>query len=224
VNEVRRLSWAPDGRSLFAAGWDKGPPGVFRIDLATLEARQLVRIEPAILLSPVVTPDGSTLYFSRYRSAGDETALFAFDLVEEEERELRTVAGRVSNLTLSPDGATLAVSTRREAGGDSAGGGGTHLLLLPLTGGDLRVLAEVPGFVDFDGLRWSADGGSLLYVRLTGSADLRALERIGLDGGEPERLLELTGMRQLLVHPDGRRLAFQAGAFRGEVWALENLR
>ena len=226
MNGPRKLTWAPDGRSLFAAGWDKGPPGVFKIDLVTLAARQLVRIEPAILLTPVLTPDGATLFFSRYEAASDQSTLYAFDLAADEERRLHTAVGRLSNLALSPDARTLAFTLQRESDSGSAAPGElvTRLLLLQLGGGEPRQPHTLRGFIEFDALRWSADGAWLLYVRHVAGSARRALERVSVAGGEPERLLELEGMRHLRVHPDGRRLAFQAGVFKGEVWTLERQR
>jgi hypothetical protein len=33
----------------------------------------------------------------------------------------------------------------------------------------------------------------------------------------------MSGIRFLRLHPDGKRIAFQAGEEHGEVWVIENL-
>ena len=42
-------------------------------------------------------------------------------------------------------------------------------------------------------------------------------------GGEPRKLLDAPRIMNLRVHPDGRRIVWGGGRFRGEVWVMENL-
>jgi hypothetical protein len=35
--------------------------------------------------------------------------------------------------------------------------------------------------------------------------------------------LTIEGLRDVSIHPDGRRIAFNAGFKRGEQWVMENL-
>ena len=37
-----------------------------------------------------------------------------------------------------------------------------------------------------------------------------------------EPVLAAADMRELVVHPDGRRIAFTSGGDRSEVWVMEN--
>ena len=42
-------------------------------------------------------------------------------------------------------------------------------------------------------------------------------------GGQARKLdLGLDKLRQLRIHPDGHRIAFQAGEFSAELWVMEN--
>jgi Tol biopolymer transport system component len=67
------------------------------------------------------------------------------------------------------------------------------------------------------GLAWSPDQRYLFFVR----PKISAIWRVPVAGGEAENI-GVNG-RQLRVHPDGRRIAFDSVVDpRSEVWALEN--
>ncbi len=77
------------------------------------------------------------------------------------------------------------------------------------------------------GLAWTPDGHHLLFgkPRQTDSPQEQTIElwRIPAEGGEPQRLgLAMENLRDVTVHPDGRRIAFSAGKEGAEVWVLEN--
>ena len=78
---------------------------------------------------------------------------------------------------------------------------------------------------------WTGDGKSLLVTRSPESSPTSpepirptTLWRVPVDGGLPISTgVSAEGVRDLSIHPDGRRIAFNAGWRRYEPWALDNL-
>ena len=71
---------------------------------------------------------------------------------------------------------------------------------------------------------FSPDGRYLIFRR-EGREGTSGIWRIPAEGGEHQRLeLGMRGVRDLRVHPDGRRVAFTASPRKGktEVWVMEN--
>ena len=102
----------------------------------------------------------------------------------------------------------------------------------PVTGGEGRQLLELVGpeaiadereWVDV-GLGWTPDSRNVLFVK--GNAKnpkARSLWRVPVVGGEPEDLgLEMEELREPVISPDGRHIAFTAGGIKSEVWVMEN--
>ncbi len=49
------------------------------------------------------------------------------------------------------------------------------------------------------------------------------LWRVPAAGGPPEKLdLSMEQMRKIRFHPDGRRIAFEAGSSGAEIWVMEH--
>ncbi len=78
---------------------------------------------------------------------------------------------------------------------------------------------------------WTGDGKSLHVTRSPESSPTSpepirptTLWRVPVDGGLPISTgVSAEGVRDLSIHPDGRRIAFNAGWRRYEPWALDNL-
>ena len=79
-------------------------------------------------------------------------------------------------------------------------------------------------------ITWAEDGEALLVVRraadVSRAQELSTLWSVPLEGGEPREIGVLApggGVRELVVHPDGRRFAFRLDqGYTAEVWLLEN--
>lgn len=70
---------------------------------------------------------------------------------------------------------------------------------------------------------WTPDGRQLLFVRRSLEERKFELWRIRAEGGEPQGIgLTVGSMSQISVHPDGRRIAYNAGDWKTEVWMMEN--
>ncbi len=81
--------------------------------------------------------------------------------------------------------------------------------------------------VNFYALAWTADSREVMFGRKSPGSSYpeRTIElwRISAEGGEPQSVgLAMKRLRHLRVHPDGRRIAFDAGERRQEIWVMEN--
>ncbi len=216
--------WTADGQTLLLAGREKGQRGYYRVDLTSGQEELLIsqRDLKGDVRGGDFSPDGGTLYFTR-RSAEDLSQLVGLDLETRAEMVLASWSEGDGNsrLRVSPDGRTVAyylVSWSENPG--------ARIMVVPAIGGESVELAWLPGVVGMGGLAWSSDGSYLVYRRQGMEEDLPdTLWRIAVSGGEPEKVLtsetRIGGVLQ--VHPDGRRVAFQSGQLRGEIWVLENL-
>ncbi len=66
------------------------------------------------------------------------------------------------------------------------------------------------------------DSRYVLFVKRTSGQS--ELWRIPAEGGRPQKLLEMKGLMDISVHPDGRRIPLtrpESGG-DGEVWVMEN--
>jgi hypothetical protein len=78
---------------------------------------------------------------------------------------------------------------------------------------------------------WTGDGKSVLVTRWPESSPASSepirpttLWRVPVDGSAPISTgIAAEGVRDLSIHPDGRRIAFNAGWRNNEQWALDNL-
>ena len=71
---------------------------------------------------------------------------------------------------------------------------------------------------------WAPDGQGVLFVKQPDpKSQTTELWLVPVQGGEP-RKLDLAGpvIREVRVHPDGRRIAYTAGGDRSDVWVMEN--
>ncbi len=74
------------------------------------------------------------------------------------------------------------------------------------------------------GIAWTADGRYVLFaIRNLGQSGPPEVWRVSFAGGKPQKLLEMDGLSDISVHPDGRRMAFTGGQIQmAEIWAMEN--
>lgn len=212
------LRWSPDSRFLVMNATDNdGRFGVYCVRVDTAEVLAVENGERLRGGAPAEwLPDGRVL-FAALDPATRGRGLFARDLSTGREERLYEAGGAFA---VSPDGRWLA------RGGPDETDGRSVLRIGSLGGGPVRELLRLdePG-VFLLVLEWSADSRYLFFTKgpLAPSERPRALWRVRVDGGEPEKLdLELAGLREVRMHPDGRRLAFFAERVKTEVWVMEN--
>lgn len=97
------------------------------------------------------------------------------------------------------------------------------------SGGDIREIVRVksPEYIPgYSGLAWTPDGRFVLYF--TARPDPRGFEktelcRVDIRTGERKSFgLTMDRMRNIALHPDGKRIAFDSGMPKVEIWVMEN--
>jgi Tol biopolymer transport system component len=202
------LRWSPDGRFLIVRGSDAAHPfGCYTLDARTGD---VVDAMPNGYWAEW-SADGKAVAYARNRGPA---GLRLRDVATGQETELSP--GPLGNhLAVSPDRQWLAFPQYDNPPKVAM------LTIVPFKGGDRRDAFRLVLPEGFGGLGWSADGRYLFFVRANNATNRSELWRIAVSGGEPQAL-GLHVPSQFSVHPDGRRLAFQAGDYRTEVWVLEN--
>jgi Tol biopolymer transport system component len=211
--------WSPDGSRVLLKGIDlTGQNGIFVVEVATGAMRTAAVVDDRTPqdIGPVQWGrDSDTLLFTR-----QGLGLASLDLRTGRERLLFDFASEgISAITpmpgfgLSPDGGRLAYSAHRR----TPAGRNETVLRVKTMGEPTRDL--IVGGVRFED--WSADG-HLLYTQFEEGQHM-TLWVVSPDGGDaiPTRF-EMHGLRNVNLHPDGRRIAFTAGFPGSEVWALAN--
>ena len=122
-------------------------------------------------------------------------------------------------LTVSPDGTTVATIERGTAPGTS------RLRVVSLATGTTRDLLEA----DLGTLvSWLPDSRTVLvFGTLPGTPPnaTRSVLAVSVAGGAPKKWnlgMPVAMPPVVVVHPDGRQVAFMTGEQRNEIWALEN--
>ncbi len=223
------FGWAPDGGSFVATGaiglGERA--GIYKIDAQSGQHSLVVppRLDealagPTYLTSPVLSPDGKTLYYLQMRNppGATEFALVKRDLTSATETELlrRPALGEVN---LSPDGRYIAA-----ASGDPSIKSNTFLII-PTAGGEpneviRRTRPQQPAmFV------WEPGSRSLL-IRIGSGADKAEVWRAFVDGAAAVKLQTTVdgNIGSVRLHPDGRQIAFQVTtpSTPYEIWVTEN--
>lgn len=224
--------WSPDGRFLLASGVDgKGRWGLFRIEVETGKVLLMVQPRDENIFRPAWSHDGKTIFFrrSKFQDNRNVASIVAHDIESGQEKVLYPGEG-IIGLAVSPTGGHLAFFAR-EAGRED---GRAVLKILPIQGGEPRKVFSAPGasVPYFVGLAWSPDERHLFWNQHVREGGLSpwpevptlALWRISAEGGEPQKLdIEKNVLRDITVHPDGKRISFTAGSpAHAEVWVLEN--
>jgi Tol biopolymer transport system component len=207
--------WSPDGRTIYVHGTTPTEEfGVLQIDAVT-GAIVSSRLGESFFLA-ALSRDGTTYI------AAQDGRIVEHDLTSNRKTSvpLPASAGKPLYVALSPDEKWLAFSTNN-------GPDGRSLAVVPRQGGQPRVLVRVasPEFVQLE--VWTQDGQSLLFGKgrapngQTGS--VVDLWRVDVASGHSEAIgLSKVGLREVRLHPDGRRFAFTAGWPTREIWVMEN--
>jgi Tol biopolymer transport system component len=210
--------WAPDGRSLLVSGRDrKNRAGLFRVDAATGSVVELLRQEAgaSLMLRAEWAPGGGSIYYARRDT--ECSCVLRRDLATGRDTEIDRMppSGRLMLIAPSPDGRWVAVSTHD--------GREPLLKLIPAAGGEGRVLASGEPLRWFDFVAWTPDGREVLFGRAAGADERVEVWRAPIAGGAARPTgLRMPFLRDLRVHPDGRKVVFASGQTRGELWVMEN--
>ncbi len=225
---VTRPRWSPDGGSFLVEGSHKKDEGLYRVDAQTGDITRIVRGEPGTsnISRWAWSPDGKAIFFLRIdRSSKVQTIVRReFETGKEQIIDSSAMMPLIRDLALSPDGRQLALIRNDSKPGMS-------ITVMPVRGGEPHEILRVkePEFIGGgfwrEGLAWTPDGRYLLFGKVRRDVEGQTVElwRVPVEGGEPQRLgIAMDNVRDVRVHPDGRRISFTAGKIGAEVWVMEN--
>jgi Tol biopolymer transport system component len=155
------------------------------------------------------------LYYVRRDHRQQTSQVLRRDLASGAERELRELSGSDGyRISLSPDGRRLAFSN---AGDDK------KLQVMPVEGGETRLLFQFEPHGYGVPHTWTPDGRFILF---TTGANRRTLCRIPAEGGKVQELWpNVLSLGPITVHPDGRHIAFAAATeidSAQDIWVMRN--
>jgi Tol biopolymer transport system component len=215
------LQWSPDSNALLMYGYGNRGAGYYRFDPRTGDLAPVIRADSQGVgpQSAIWSADGKALYYVRVDKPGMHCDLRRRDMATGEETVLYK-GGKlegINNLELSPDGRSLVFGWSKSHLFYTA-----HVMIVPASGGDPHEVLAVPDQLGelIKAVAWMPDGKRLLFSR-EGKASSE-LWRVAVENGSPEKIGIATEGEGLSVHPDGQHVAFTAGKFEPEVWALEN--
>lgn len=213
------LRWSAEDR-LFVFAYERGRDGIYEIDMPSGRFRRLP--VPAWLGRQALkwfdtAPDGRTLYMvGPPTGAYRQRPLVVFDAATGEHRALGTADAIGTSLAVSPNGKQLALLARDHLASQ------VELQVLSTDGaGPRRTLHRAPLGTMSPPVAWMPDG-SQVVVKFDAGSDRAGLWSVSVRGGTLVRLFpDCCVGNDVRIHPDGRRLAFVAGADRGEVRILK---
>jgi Tol biopolymer transport system component len=226
---IRKPQWSPDGRSILLNGVDVQSPQRGGWYLFDLETQRLTPALPNDLNwnAMPLSADGKSVY--HIEPADEQTKrqarVMRRDLGTGRDEQVRVLPDGVrwgNQVFASPDGRWLAL-VQSPARGDE-----WDLAVLPLAGGQIRVLPGPWTDVKPWKLTWAPDSRQLTFIRPGGEgakATRSELWAISVEGGE-QRSLGFSvpnDVFNLSVHPDGKHVALTLTEEATEVWVMENL-
>lgn len=232
LSEARHLWWTE--RGFFVYGIDaEGVPAIFLFDPGSGELEPQIRNMPGAREfrsgDYEVSRDGTRLFYSRNNPDAGTREIVLMDLVTGERRVvvdgIRDSQGH--NQSISPEGRMLSYL---EQGGINPDGSseGPSIMVAPTDGSArARVLYRYTGrrITSSGAGVWTPDGRYLLFVEIFDDERGAGIYRLRSDGGGgPELLVKVdVGAFHLSMSPDGRRLAFEDGDPKQEIWRLTGL-
>ena len=217
--------WNAAGDAILVSGTLAGKNGIYRIDPQSGAFTLSVELPPGKLpFTPAWSRDGKTL-FGRFDSFNGihrmNVATGAIQPLFNPNDPPGPYAGSdtgPSDPVLSPDGRSLLFQQRDRPRAD-------NLLIMPPDGGTPRVLVSgkwPEQAFPAGAYAWTPDSRRIVIIQRAGTQF--EISVIPAEGGEPRRTgIRTNGIKFLRLHPDGRRIAFQSGDGKGEVWVIENL-
>lgn len=163
------------------------------------------------------SPDGKTIFYAKNDVSTKSRPLVARDLKSGEDKVL--VSGFIGfGAAVSPDGGQIAFTS---FSGENYGL--CTLYILSLKENKSREIFKLKNPEDFGPIAWSPDRGHILFVKRNFKLNKFEIWQIPVEGGEPQNLgLSTTAMSPISIHPDGKRIAYNFGQPKAEMWVMEN--
>lgn len=228
------LTFAPDGRIVFMRFFDKSDT-IWTMNADGTNAQQLT---PSGFLDrkPVVTNDGQLVYF--YSNRGGNFNVWRINLDGSDLKQITNDGGILPSVTpdsrwifysrdshiwkISADGGTPIQMTTKPSRGIEVSPDGKmfatfyrpvkedklKLAVFPIDGGEPLYLFDSAADLNYEKLRWSPDGASLVYAFYNSTA-----WKQNLSGGAPEKFLDFPGenINAFAWSSDGKQFAVAHG-------------
>ena len=213
------LHWSPDGRSLLTIGYDQEnnqDAYIFDVETDTMTVVKLEMLGEK-LAHPAWSKDGKTIFYLGKSWKKRIFRFMAHNIEKGESKEFARDSGNPVWMSISPDGQWLAYATYDKNQKAYV------LQMLPVTGGEPRTVAKIPG-ADCSAITWSPDGKFILYSVINKEKE-RELLKVSPEGGQPQRItgpVSNNTFSEMRIHPDGSRIAFSSEDMRYEIWVMEN--
>ena len=213
---IGRPRWEAGGRSILFKAAFHDRPGLQRVDLATGKTSTVI---PHFIGHYDLVPHGRTLIYESNRRA-----FFHHDLTTGVSTPIHKVDPPwfIFGMAISPDGDRLAYTA-------SLGQKTVSLRIVDLANpSGFREVYRCPSEEHMDAHVWTPDGREVIVKRSkrTSSAqdnDESSIWAVDVEKGTARLLgLNVHGINQIRLRPDGRRLSFDGGWPAQEVWALDN--
>ncbi|MBL8296528.1 MAG: PD40 domain-containing protein [Bryobacterales bacterium] len=218
-----RVSWAPDGTSLYQLTRDRQRKGhVLRLDLNSGKWTEVLglSVPPQWQYVSPLSPELRTLYNVEVPEDPKRPVIAAYDVASGQRREVYRFQDGISSahvVAVSPDGRHLAL----------------RLTMGPVKRAIAVVGADGAGFQQIwesttppGGMQWSPDGQWLYFVQ-TAEGQKHRLMRIAAQGGEPQETGLTAGRIGVFQFSrDSSRILYAGSDSRDgspECWALDNL-
>lgn len=214
---IGRPRWEASGRTILLKATYRDRPGLYRLDVQT--GRLSMVLEKQVGQYELIPGTRSILYNTRQRE------LWRHDLDTGRTAAVHHIEAPwfATGIAVSPDGEQLAYSA-------SDGRGGSGLRTARLGSPEAaRVIFQAPPDEYIEAYAFTTDGTAVIIKRARRSpgpleSDHSRLWAVDVASGEARVLgLDLHGLNQARLSPDGRRLSFDAGWPKQEVWVLEHL-
>ena len=213
--------WMPDSRGVLVTVREKDRPGTFyfRVDVATGLAQEVLRGVDGRQFAP----SSEGIFLARgVNDAGNLDGMIRYDA--RSGRSIKILPYFTNAHAVSPDGKQMAYIQS-----DAEGVEERWIGVVPTDGGNPREVfrSNCRGICTgdrFNTLAWTPDGKYLVFVLWYFGEGKSTIWRVPTDGGQAEKLLELSGeLKTPSFTPDGKSLFFTAHqGGEPEVWTLEN--
>ncbi len=222
IESFWKMHWSVDNTAVFATMYDKTNQGLFKIDVQTGKLTLLARSgwSNSLIKNFAVSPDGKSVYYTNFQWTEKLVTIIRHNLETGQEKEVYRKAAPpdIGDMAISPDGNYLSFSTA-----DSITNKGHVIRIVPTAGGETWDLLKGK-LENFANHVWTPDGKTILYIEITASPkeEKRELWQIPSAGGEPQKINIGMELRDIQLHPDGRRIVFTSGTTSKEIWVMEN--
>jgi Tol biopolymer transport system component len=225
--QLQQYAWSPDGTCLLVqSGNAAAQHGIHRYELASGKTETLItHVEGAWSCQPKFSLDGRGFYYARRTFSKEdwkdcivhrEFGSGKEEVVYESPEKLQIWWP----FELSPDGKRFALVTSDQFRIDDFV---VAIKVRDVSGGETKEVVRMAPHENVTSLSWTPDGKRLVYSKQR-SGKLEVWASSVNSGESVELKFSLPNIGQVTVHPDGRQIAFRAGAWGDqELWVMEGL-